>query len=1252
MRNSPSRSRRLGPLLRAGWRLSLALGWVTLLASAALFAFEQSGLARRLVVELLEARLGARGAKLSVGDLSLRWIERGVELRDLRLEQDGESIAIERLHAGFRLDARAPLRRLDLRGGRVLLDPTRPDALAALARGDERAAPSPSRRTAGERRLRSLLLQVRDLEIALPRASGEALELGRLDLALGPAPGAPSDAAPELRARLALPAPLRREAATIELAGRLDERGGLELAASSPALDVESLSPWLSLLGVRTQDLSARGVVALEARGRVVLASRELDSARILLALREGSFTPPALRQPVQEVELALVAELDARAGASLLALDSWRACARFSGRWMGRLLAGSVRAGTATRAGRRVEAWLSAPALELSDELVAGAGQARFLSDLWQATRVAGPLEVLVGLRLGSAWTPGAPLGPALEICARARAADELGARWLGVPPRDERPRVGFPLLVRSRDLSVAYARSGALLRPELLCVELRGEHQSGPVELAYSAGSPLAGAGERKKQDEELWVRSPRVAIDGELERALAGLQSAPAARTLFETFGPAGGAAAVELRISDRRSQLEGATWVRVGLEGSSARWRELPLRASGVGGALEYVGDGQGSRALALGIEGSLPTAEAFRLGYVRREERAPGSTVAILGAESLGLEVDGLDLEGEDREVVAARWQGVGKALAAFGPSGKADVRVARDLSAPGAGILTTLELQPRAGASLEPPVFPLRVRELAGRVLAVGEEGLAGTGGASSAWRTRVVPLVGSWPGETRVEVEADFPPEGRSQLRVRAVGLRPAQEELRAAFAASDADPRILDLIDALRPGGAIDLESELDPSGEAGALHRVHLRRNDLHVGAELLLSQLRGALELSAGRVESEWIAGRLGQTSFSASSARVELGAGLEHASATLQARDVPLDRAHLGLFLEPAMVDALVDGLGWRGRVDLPALELAFDARPNGGARLALRGPLTLTDLHLELGVPLSIGSAKGRIHELVVEDGRVRAFGELMDLYGKLAGRELGPARVLLSHHDTRMSIDALEGSFVRGTLRGLGPEGGEGREHVRPPLVLSMELAPPFPFQLALAVENVDLEHFLAGIFPTSLPDRGRLWAELRLSGALNDLLSIRGSGRGALRQSRLWSIPVMRDLFAQLGLEDAFVFDEMSSGFRLEDGVVHMHDIEVSSPFLKLQGQGTLDLDGTLRHDLTVHYSVVDKLGLLKSILYFLQNTLLAVFIRGDMSRPLVIVQGTLTSLFSPVPDEFRSIPLPDYSRLPERF
>jgi len=289
-------------------------------------------------------------------------------------------------------------------------------------------------------------------------------------------------------------------------------------------------------------------------------------------------------------------------------------------------------------------------------------------------------------------------------------------------------------------------------------------------------------------------------------------------------------------------------------------------------------------------------------------------------------------------------------------------------------------------------------------------------------------------------------------------------------------------------------------------------------------------------------------------------------------------------------------------------------------------------------------MYIDIGLPLSITQASVDIESLVLEGGHVRAWATAEHLDGKIADRELTDAHMTLTYIEPHLSVLDLDGGFDRGRLRNLATRGSSGP-------AFSIDLQDPFPFGVAVRLVDVDVARVLRGLFESDFASKGRLSAELRLFGSLDRITGIRGDGLLRLDESTLWSIPVMRDLFSQLGFDNTAVFDSMRTRFRIANGKMHMREMQVESPLLSLVGEGTLDFDGRLHHDLQVRYGLVDKLGPLTRLVYFIQNNLLSVAIRGDMSRPQVVLQGVL-SFFQRLKHAGRDLPLPGFSPLPERF
>jgi hypothetical protein len=167
-----------------------------------------------------------------------------------------------------------------------------------------------------------------------------------------------------------------------------------------------------------------------------------------------------------------------------------------------------------------------------------------------------------------------------------------------------------------------------------------------------------------------------------------------------------------------------------------------------------------------------------------------------------------------------------------------------------------------------------------------------------------------------------------------------------------------------------------------------------------------------------------------------------------------------------------------------------------------------------------------------------------------------------------------------------------------------------------------------------------------------GVLSLKAELKGDLNKLVETKGSGSVHLSQSRLGSIPLFRELLREFNLDHTVIFDEIRFDYRIDDQTIKMDEINLRSPLLQLVGEGSLDMEGGLDHQLEVHYSLVDKIAPLRRLFYLIQNIFVSVSIGGDLSRPIVRLNNGLFSLFRRDPEIRSSLPLPGLSPLPPRF
>jgi hypothetical protein len=191
------------------------------------------------------------------------------------------------------------------------------------------------------------------------------------------------------------------------------------------------------------------------------------------------------------------------------------------------------------------------------------------------------------------------------------------------------------------------------------------------------------------------------------------------------------------------------------------------------------------------------------------------------------------------------------------------------------------------------------------------------------------------------------------------------------------------------------------------------------------------------------------------------------------------------------------------------------------------------------------------------------------------------------------------------------------------------------------------------MRMEDVSVGGLLQGVFQSSIADEGVMDASLQISGTPGEVLALTGRGSISLDEGALWSIPVMRELFGQLGFEKGGIFDRLRSRFELREGRVRVSHLEIQSALLDLVGEGWQDLDGELAYDLEVRYGLLDKLGPLGRLLYWLNNNLMRVAVRGDFERPQVTIRNALVELISRFESSpRRRLPLPPFATLGPRF
>lgn len=908
---------------------------------------------------------------------------------------------------------------------------------------------------------------------------------------------------------------------------------------------------------------------------------------------------------------------------------------------------------------------------------------QAEHVARTFDALRPNGHVDMWFGVRPRPADPgPRGATGTAVDLALHADPDGALGIRVDGWPD-DRGGTSGFPLPIDEIEGRVVFGHVGdAAIRDRLAVIGVRGRTGSGDDAAARGRvgvngwlASPLPPAS-RARDDVgrrarlHFLIEMSDVPVDAELCRAI---ERTGAGIDLAERVGPTSGSVRGTVAIA-QSTELDGTVVaVDARLEGVDGRWADQDvafeaargdivvrmgartLEANGgsdddrraFGFALDLRGAPRGNPSARLSVAGALRTPDA-------RDSAA--TTDATLSQWSVGVEDLPLDdplltpyttadpLLAEQLSAAALDATLAGnyqRTQTHFGGevSERVEVR-ARDLSARYAGLGFV-----DGGAS-----DPSGARVLAHRrALDAGAEGRATDPWTFAAEVTAADELGAQWAASVRSRSRTDG-----LDLAVLAAGVEPAHEiYLDAAGVASD-----------LNLGGLVDGRANLEVGDDSLSIvdASLDLRDNGLRLEG-LTLLDLSGRLDYANDRVESQAITGRLANSPFSLRDVRVfvdptssavasptfELPPGPDgrpvdvRMTARAFARNLALDPREL-VPGDPNVARWAAEHR-WRGLVDVEGVELAVGLDAAGAPVARARGRLVPHDLYVNYTLPVRLRSARLDVIDLVADSNGVRATARLVDAYGDVAEQTLARTSARIDLQSDRLVIDELTGELGGGTVTGSGRLAETNRAVV-------LEFGGQQRFDVALSFARVDVGDIIGRLFGSQVQNRGRLTGDLRLSRTGSDQLTdLVGAAELRIDDARLWSVPVVRDVFATLGLDATATFDWLETDLRLADGRLELRDAVAHSPIVILVGGGYLDVDGTLDQRFELHYSLVDRVPLLSQLFYWVQSRLVAIHIGGTVDRPRIELVSLLNFL-SGFDDESLLLPLPPKTPLPERF
>lgn len=1251
-----------------GWGAFL-LALLCAATAVGLLVLERTGHLTDLVRRQLADALALDVSRIQVERASLTWFRPGVHLYGVRVEAEGPGhIALDAVHldVGPGGESSEVLRGLRIDGGDVLYSPNLVHALRR--RLEEPTDPTPATQP------HLPPIHIYDLAFAVhtPDAAG-GLPIGELDFTIQRDGHDLLTAQGRLEPQFVEGEPSTNSA--IHFLGEEYPKNRFRVFASTRDLPIGAgelpFELASRLAGGKIPEGLVDGRMTLFGQGTFRLDGRGPTEAHLRVEVADGRVDfgagAPAIESLVTDVDLSYRAE----PGQTYLHLPAWDLVAHTRGEWLDGPVDAWVTVGKSAGPGYAAAVWGHVPTFPLTEEvfdLIPEPGTSKAM----EALEPRGVADARFAVRVP--WIHDAPVFPP-EVLLHMGLDGGASLRVIGWENLVTGVREGVPIPISDiHGRYVLAGRRGAPLGSPLGppfdwrsgIVDVTGRPGSGSVRARGTVGAPK-GIGHAFLN---LWIELDDLPID---ENLRAGLDGLVATREIWNTYRPSTGR--LDARWRMLRDQTTGGlahmgdfTFREAGLS-----WTELPIPAKDVDGELHLRwARPDGARTLPLGVTyratGATDTVESVSLRGSVRDDMEPGAPARTSPRRIQSMEVTAasMPLKGSDWNVLRARFPEVTAEVETFSPRGKADVAYRAWDTTLGPSSQIAVEVTP-VELNIQPRQFQMRAEAVRGRVLATSTLPAGGPSPESPARFETHIALAGKWSGDVAVAARGSLSSVGGGTVRAWGAGVDPSNVALRGALAeATDND------MSALAVDGRVDFHSvfpvpAVGETAAAAATHRIFLHGNDLAI-REFGLNSLRGMLIVRDGVLHGPVLDARVADTpvelrdTYFAGSADIisvpgadpllaEPGVLPETPASVLQAdlyaKDLPLDREHLNSIARNSTgIERVMTDQSWRGQVDLEGTRLILVQEESGRFKTAIRGEMLLHGISFDPGLPVVIPSARVDLRGLFVESGRVRGWAELSDLYARVADRELSRARALVSYIDGRLTLDNLSGAFEGGRIHSLGTEQASST-------ALRLDLQEPFGFDFTLALEDVQIGELLEGMFHSGVSDTGALEGQLRLAGSLQDPLGLRGEGSVRIGGARLWSIPVIRELFSQLGFDGSAVFDRMSGQFRIRDGQVRFSEVRARSPILKLVGyDGILDLDGRLDFDLEVRYSLIDKLGPLTRLLYWVQNSLLRVAIRGDMSRPRVILRNAVSEFFGGENLEDRQLPLPDFTSVPDRF
>ncbi|MFT5285511.1 MAG: hypothetical protein ACI8TQ_001676 [Planctomycetota bacterium] len=1263
-------------------RASYAASWLIVGISIACIVLDRSG----WIGDSIRGRVmrALPGLDVEIESARVLWFRPGLVLENVRLDAgDGflefETIEVRLIPA---LSIERLFHEIEINGGSVRVT----DELIRAIRStiEERALRESTQDTDNLALFNSSVIPtitLTDFDVDLIFPGEAAVPIGRVDLKLEDANGEH-----RLSGRLLPALAGSTPEAAVHIGGSLHGEQ-LKVRASAQDLPVDIARLPRSLVPVSPIIKKAAARLSLAFEGGFTFNNEVRPYFEGRLGLTEGVVEISESKDAIAQIDARMDLIWSPDESDGLWSEQAWKGLARVAANWAGTELEAFGRLGE--NAGEDVlQSWVVIPALPLAKgqrpDIELGPGIEKVLETLG----LSGTGNLAAAVRVPALRFDGEPWS-GTQFVLDVRPRDDAGVRYDGW--RNETGETyGIPMPASQIDGRVVFGFAPGHDRPSRLgLVELSASLPSGSVAYTGTLVSPPTAAGPDAQAEfqMELWV--PDASIDEHLRTALNGM---PATRNIWSEYGlQDGGQLSTRWRF-DSAPELQGlSVWGEVDFQADQMGWAELPIPMHDVDGhfairwsdrAVQVVETGNPSvdwRAYGLKFtaNGNLATGGTVDAQISYRNETPSTSTITpaqmpVRGTNRHRINLSNVSLSGADFDILTEALPVVAVVAEQIGLDGQANVLYFGSTHGSSDPYRFDLGIEPTQLALL-PTSFPVPLSDLRGRAIVTGVRSITPTASDSPEYD---ISIRGALTASSSEGFVATGIPEFESgepmQIKLHCAGVNPNNKELirlfRNALNAESEEPLPPDATTlGGRIDGGIEISIPVDSEEAPTITARVELRNNTLSAG-RFQLDDMNGTavfegltlrgdsirarlanspVELVDFRLVPSQYIGELEQPDRLLADPRFQIGQEGLVVQCKLRARNFALSAENLSLFLDPETVSALIDDAELRGQINFEDTSLVLVPDRNDGLKVGMHGTVVPQNIVVRAGFPIQVSSGQVELEELRIESGQTRVLAHVSELFGRIAGRQIEKVSMLVTLMESHLAIENLHGILEQGSIASLTGANGTS--------ALSINLQAPHYFSAALEIgreARVDANGLLQGLFESSITDKGKTSGWLRVSGRPDDILGLRGTGYVEVREAQLWSIPVVRALFGQLGFDSTALFDRMETKFRLQDGQLQLSEMDVRSPILHIVGHGAIDFDGRLHHDLEIKYTLINLLGPLKVLLYWIQNSILRVAIRGTMWQPEIVLRNGITDLFRGEPEDHPSLPLPSYSSLPTRF